>query len=334
MNLRTVLAGFLITACVLAPIVPHLLSKEARLRFAEVNIFSDASVVTESNDRLLRDHNSLVSKLINNRRVGYFRSYLAHFSDNLQPDFLFGKGDGNPKFSIQDVGQMYPFEAPFLIIGIFSLLSSYPAVAVLLLYWIIAAIIPAATARETPHALRILNSLPVWQIFTAFGILSPLGFLKKYGKLLYAGIAVIALFYVFHVSYYLHSYYRHFPAEYSGEWQYGYAQALAAAAPIENSYQSVVITESIGRPYMYTLFYRQTPPADYIPSKQSYFDAAGFYHVDGFLKYRFGGKLTDAKPHTLYIWDAGNIPPNARVISTVRLLNGTPVLVLFDNGGI
>jgi hypothetical protein len=75
------------------------------------------------------------------------------------------KGDGNPKFSIQDVGQLYLIEAPFFAIGICALFLSYPGVGLLLVYWIIAAIIPAATARETPHALRILNSLPTWQIF-------------------------------------------------------------------------------------------------------------------------------------------------------------------------
>src|SRR5260221_333724 len=102
--------------------------------------------------------------------------------DNLQPDFLFVKGDGNPKFSIQDVGQMYLIEAPFLVIGIIMMLMTYPTIAVFMLYWILAAIIPAATARETPHALRILNSLPTWHIFIAFGLLRSIDYISGYNK--------------------------------------------------------------------------------------------------------------------------------------------------------
>ena len=170
-NLKRFVIGVVITCIAVAPIVPHLLSPQARLRFTEVNIFTDLSVVETANARIARGHGNVIGELVNNRRVGFARSFLIHFMDNLQPDFLFVKGDGNPKFSIQDVGQLYLIEAPLLIIGIFALLVSSPGIAALLLWWIIAAIIPAATARETPHALRILNSLPTWHIFVAYGII-------------------------------------------------------------------------------------------------------------------------------------------------------------------
>jgi 4-amino-4-deoxy-L-arabinose transferase-like glycosyltransferase len=323
-NIRTFSAGVLIAAICMAPILPHLLSKEARLRFNEVNIFTDLSVIDTSNARIAREPGSIIGKLVNNRRVGYARSFLLHFMDNLRPEFLFVTGDGNPKFSIQDVGQLYMIEAPFLAIGIVALFIEYPGVAVFLLYWLIAAVIPAATARETPHALRILNSLPTWQIFIAYGIMKSI---KKLPKIL-PGVLILA--YAFSIVYYLHTYYVHYPIEYSGEWQYGYKQAIEAIKPIESNYDHVFITDSIGRPYMYTLFYEKTDPKDLFRTVRSYFDAAGFYHVDGFLKYEFRGKLPaalDAK--TLYVWDAGAVPAGARVIQTIKLLNGNPVLTIF-----
>jgi 4-amino-4-deoxy-L-arabinose transferase-like glycosyltransferase len=325
-NVRLFAIGIIIATVAMLPILPHLISKEARLRFTEVNIFTDLSVVETSNARIARESGSIFAKIINNRRVGYARNFLIHFTDNLRPEFLFEKGDGNPKFSIQDVGQLYIIEAPFLAIGIFALLTEYPAIALLLLYWLIAAIIPAAFARETPHALRILNSLPAWQIFIAFGIAKSVQYVKK--KWL---VAFVVLLYCFSVVYYLHTYYRHYPIEFSGEWQYGYREAIQRITPIASKYDKIIITDAIGRPYMYTLFYTKTDPRDVVNTVDAHFDAAGFYHVDGFLKYRFGGKLPDTlNPKTLYIWDAGTVPTGARVIDTIYLLNGKPVLTIFD----
>jgi hypothetical protein len=151
--------------------------------------------------------------------------------------------------------------------------------------------------------------------------------IKKLPKIL-PGVLILA--YAFSIVYYLHTYYVHYPIEYSGEWQYGYKQAIEAIKPIESNYDHVFITDSIGRPYMYTLFYEKTDPKDLFRTVRSYFDAAGFYHVDGFLKYEFRGKLPaalDAK--TLYVWDAGAVPAGARVIQTIKLLNGNPVLTIF-----
>ena len=336
-NIRLFIFGIVIATATLAPIVPHLLSPQARLRFTEVNIFTDLSVVKKANERIAREPGSPIAKIVSNRRVGYAWSFLIHFMDNLQPQFLFVTGDGNPKFSIQDVGQLYMIEAPFLVIGIIALFAEYPAVAAFLLYWLIAAIIPAATARETPHALRILNSLPTWHIFIAFGILSAYKYfahpMKKWQNR--AFIVVLIFFYLFSVVYYLHTYYRHYPIEYSHEWQYGYREAFAKILPIASKYNDIRITDSIGRPYMYTLFYTKTKPQDFWNSKKDYFDAAGFYHVDGFMKYSFAGLLPDVlDPKTLYIWDSGAVPRGARVLDTIYLLNGNPVLTIFDNGSI
>ncbi len=325
-NLKLCIVGIVIAGFCTAPIVPHLLSAQARLRFNEVNIFTDLSVVETANQRIARENGGLIAKLVNNRRVGYTRNFLMHFMDNLQPDFLFVKGDGNPKFSIQDVGQLYLIEAPFLAIGIFALFISHPGIAALLLWWIIAAIIPAATARETPHALRILNSLPTWQIFVAYGIISVSRITYHVSRKLFYVLLIVL--YIFSMAYYLHNYYRHYPVEFSGEWQYGYKQALAHIAPIAQKYDRIVITDSIGRPYMYTLFYTKTDPAVYLRSKDSYFDAAGFYHVNGFLQYRFGGVLPDELDgKTLYIWNL--LPQRATLIDTVKLLNGNPILYIF-----
>jgi hypothetical protein len=53
------------------------------------------------------------------------------------------------KFSTQDVGQLYLVELLLLLLGLIMMFTYYRAQAWLLAYWLLTAIIPAATARET-----------------------------------------------------------------------------------------------------------------------------------------------------------------------------------------
>ncbi len=326
-----VLAGICVAILVLLPIVPHLISKEARLRFVEVNIFSDSTIVEHSNEAIAREGNSWSAKILHNRRIGYVHNFLSHYLDHFTADFLFIKGDGNPKFSTQDVGQLYLMDLPFLLIGIYIAFFSFRKEAMLLVYWLLSAIIPAAVARETPHALRILNSLPAWHIFIALGLSTIIGSsIARQKKLIYIFICVG---YAASVGYYLHNYHIHYPRTYASEWQYGYKQALEYAALPENSGKAVYLSEYIGRAYMYTAFYTRYDPQKFQNIKKSYFDAAGFYHVDGFDRYTFNnlppGELSK---DTLYIYPPGLVPQGAVVRKTINLLNGTPVLMIFEKG--
>lgn len=325
---RAFIIGVVIAALSLLPILPHLVSPEARLRLTEVNIFSDLPLVKLANDRMAVDANQWWSNVIHNRRVAFTRSYFMHFFDHLQPSFLFVRGDGNPKFSIQDVGQMYLVEAPFLVFGVLWMFANAPGVAWLLVFWIVAAIAPAAVARETPHALRIENSLPVWQIFTAVGIWEALARRKKLWSILFV-LAFVANF-----SYFTHNYFTHYSREFSGEWQYGYKQAIGKISALPDTYDTIVMSDVIGRPYMYTLFYTRYDPEEFLRIRKSYFDASGFYHVDGFGPYRFPekgkGDTSQYEGRTLYVMEPSEVIEGARIIDTVTLLNGNPVLVLFE----
>ncbi len=329
-HVKPFLGGVVVAVVFLLPILPYLLSPAARLRFAEVNIFTDFSVVKTANDRIAADGNAWWANILHNRRVGFARSYLLHLFDNVEPWFLFIRGDGNPKFSLQDVGQLYVVEIPFLVLGVYWLLTRQRQVAWLLLAWAIGAMLPAATARETPHALRIENSLPVWQIFIAYGLLSAISYqLSARKKTLL--LVMLMLMYAANFSYYWHNYYNHYAKEFSGEWQWGYREALQAIAPIKDRYQKIVLTENIGRPHTYIAFYERLDPEEYRRTIDGSFDTAGFYNPYGLGKYRFVRQgVGNLEEKTLYILEPMYVPPNAHILETIRLLNGKAILVIFD----
>jgi len=327
---KQAIGGILIALVVLLPIVPHLFSKQARLRFEEVSIFTDLRTVLISNARQQVDKLAPWSAVLHNRRVGYAREYFIHFFDNLEPRYLFIKGDGNPKFSIQDVGQLLLVSAPFVVYGWLTLFRDYSNVGWLLVWWLVAAIAPTAVARETPHALRTENGLPVYMIVTAYGFVMALVRIKKYhvravlfvmGCVLFAG----------NFAFFWHNLMTHYPKEYSGEWQYGYKQAIELASKYKNDYDTIVLTESIGRPYIYALFYEKISLSEFEKTRDASFDDAGFYNVYRLGKYRFTRQGTgDYKGKTLYILPPKDVLPSSRVIETIRVLNGTSILVAFE----
>lgn len=327
-NKDAAVTSFIVGFIFLLPVLGFLISPQASLRFKEVNIFSDIGVIEAANQRIANDDNVWWSNIINNRRVSFTMEYLKHYFDNLSPSFLFIKGDGNPKFSTQDVGQLYLWDLPFFIIGLLFLFRKKEGYWWLVPLWMFLAIVPAATARETPHALRIETALPTFQIFVAYGFVTFLNFFKKHRF----RILIVSMFILFvNALYFIHGYWAHYAREYSGEWQYGYKESISYVSSVEGDYEQINITSVLGRPYIYYLFYNNVDPRDFRKSSDINREALGFVNVKGFGKFRFEKDLSkiDSPRNSLYIDIPGKLPKNAEILKTFKLLNGSPVLVAY-----
>ncbi len=325
---KETLLAIILGVLFILPTAKFLLSAQASLRFKEVNIFSDIGVINTTNKEIENDNNSLFSKFIHNRRFAYGVEYLNHYFDNLSPSFLFIKGDGNPKFSTQDVGLMYLLELPFFIGGIIFLFRKRESSWWIIPLWLLVGIMPAATARETPHALRIEAALPIFQILTAIGIGI---FLNWTNKARYKGLILSATFILLAANfvYFYHGLFSSYPREFSGEWQYGYKDSVNYVLESQNKYDQINVTTELGRPYIYYLFYSKTNPTDFIKTAQISRDAFGFVSVDGFSKFRFAkdlSKIEDKKEKTLYIDVPKAVPSEGSVVESFNLLNGKAAL--------
>lgn len=314
----------------LAPTIPFLLSPQARLRYQEVNIFSDLSVIKTSNQEIDNDHNTWWSKLIHNRRLLFAGDFLVHYLDNLSPNFLFIKGDGNPKFSIQEVGQLYIWELPFFLIGLYFLFKNKQGNWALVPVWLLLGIIPAAIARETPHALRIEGSLPTFQVIIAYGISVSFILLSRYRRV-FSAIALFVL--VANFSYFIHNYTAHYPADYSAQWQFGYKDAIAYVRQVQDNYSHIVMTTQLGRPYIYYLFYLHILPTEFRKTAVIMRDSYGFVAVRQVGKYIFTDDTTPLRGQgkTLYIVSAGHqLPSTTKILKTFYLYQGGPVLYAYE----
>lgn len=326
-NKKQALIATLIGVVLILPIAPFLTSPQASLRFKEVNIFSDVKIIEISNKRIENDNYSLISKIINNRRVLFTREYISHYMDNFSPNFLFIKGDGNPRFSTQDVGQLYLWDLPFLIAGLLFLFRKREGFYFLIPIILLIGIIPAGTARETPHALRIENSLPYFQIIVAYGFWQVYGKIKNKKVLL----SLAAFFLLTNVLFFLHGLFTHYPREYSQEWQYQYKESVEYVVQNKDKFDNIIVTSEIGRPYIYYLFFQKYKPDVFRNTAKINRDSFGFVSVESFDKFYFTPNPNTLKKNgkNLYIDLPGKVPKGAHIKKEFNLLNGNKGLVAY-----
>jgi hypothetical protein len=255
-NLKLIVPAGILGLILVTPILLSLTNKNVTQRFAETSILSDPQVVTLSN-QLRETQPGIIGKLTSHRYVLGSRvlleNYLTHFNFN----FLFVSGDTNPRHSTQFTGLFYLSDALFILLGIGLIFANFKNKKLrFLLYWLIIGIVPAALTKATPHALRILPTLPVWIILISLGI--DLIF-RKFNKW-HLSTLIIGGVYLGHFLMFWNFYTQVYPQKYSSEWQYGYQQLMEFIGQDQFKNQTVYITREQGRPAMYYWFYNQTDP--------------------------------------------------------------------------
>jgi len=297
---------------------------EGKLRFNEVTIFKDLKPIDDSIRFREEDNFSLVANIIHNRRFFFVHEYLTHYFDAFNPSFLFVKGDVNPRLSIQEIGELYYFDALLVPLGIFLLLYRKQKYRFLVIGWLLVSPLGPATARETPHALRMIHILPTYQLISAFALygLARLVRFKKLFKSLCALIIFVLIFY------YLHMYYIHYPHDYQGQWQYGYKQAVEAVKPYLNKADNIVVTLALGRPYIYFLLYNQFDPAKFQKTAQVEKDKFFFINVTSFDKFHFSDEEISYPPNTLFVKNPSHLPPNYTLIKNIEDMEGNTVFTV------
>ncbi len=328
-----VVASIIIGIILLVPFMLYLKNPVSRVRFQEVNIFSDPSVVTQSNAWRQEENNSKLSNILHNRRIMYGFLYMQHYFDFFNPQFLFGTGDVNPRFSLQDNGELFWFELPLILAGLYTLIKMRNKTTAVILVWLFLAPVAGATARETPHALRGETFIPVYDILAALGAISILAYIKKpvFQRIFIGFFGVWAFL---SIILFVHDYFAHFPNFNSFQFQYGYKQAVQEAQKLQNNYDLINFSNYYGRAYIYLLFYGNIEPQQYWKDKNETRDVFGLYNVWGIGKYRFGpgfGTPGDTMKKALYIGIPKEMPIGVHVIKKINFLDGDTAFVIASN---
>ncbi len=326
----------IIFAFLMIPLANQVITGEASARYKLVSITDEAGLIPRIEER--RNNSTLppiVTKLIHNRYTYisfYFaKNYLSHFT----PEFLFIDGAGHRQHHVQGVGELYWFQAPFIILGLYCLAKKKDKNLKILVPWLLLAFVPVAMTNDSiPNALRTLNAAPVYQIFTALGICYA-GKLIKNKKIFYILVGFSVVLFLINLGIYLKNLFINHPILYSRDWQYGNKQVVKYIAENQDKYDLIVYSRVYGEPHMFTLFYLNYDPAKFqSDTNLNRFETFDWVRVLRFDKYYFpdlgdiGTKYQDvinANPGNkiLFVGKPGDFPEDVAVLENINFLNGT-----------
>lgn len=343
---KIILLSLIVFIILLIPLLPFLFSGERSARYKLVSITDDPGLILRINES--RGNSKLplpLPRLIHNKVtyvVWYFtRNYLMHFT----PQFLFISGAPHKQHHVQNMGELYFFQAPFLFLGLYALFRSKNRFKGLLLSWVILAFVPVAITNDSiPHALRTLIAVPFYQLVSAFGFVFSLRWFNKFSKVWKVfPIAILITVVIGSLSYYLQQYYKVYPTLYSRDWQYGYKQVVDYIGKHKDEYDEIVFTRHYGEPHMFTLFYLNYNPLKYQnDSNLVRFETYDWVRVLKFDKYYFpdlGDKGTQFEDivrdnigkKLLFIGRHQDFPQNLPRLYSVNFLNGESAFEVVDN---
>lgn len=343
-NFKYALLGFLTFVILALPIVPFVLSGDAAARYKLVSITDDKGLIPRIEERRnLSKLPSLVTKLIHNRytyNTFYFsKNYVAHFT----PDFFFINGAGHRQHHVQGVGELYWIQAPFLLYGLYLLLRRKDWTLKVLLPWLLLAFVPVSMTNDSiPNALRTLIAVPVYQIFSAVGLLGVWELLKSRKQKITLLLVVIILFLI-NFGIYLNNYFVKYPVNYSRDWQYGNKQVVEYIKNNQDKYDLIVFTRHYGEPHIFTLFNLKYDPAKFQNiSNLERFETFDWVRVLRFDKYYFpdlgddGTKYQDvvkANPNKriLFVGKKGDFPPEAKILERINFLDDSEAFEITTN---
>ena len=204
-------------------------------------------------------------RILYNRPVFLSKKMISNYFSHFSPYFLFLGKKTNWRVSLPFQGQLYLWEGPFFLLGIYHLLLSFKKrSSKLMLSWWLLAPLPASIGESVPHALRTLAMLPMPQLFTALGMVKFLKLIRKY-KLIKPSFVYELLFLIFLFSFgsYFYNYHVKFPYESGFDWQEGHQEMVEFVRGYEGKVEKIVVTDYYMQPYIFFLWFGKIEPEVY-----------------------------------------------------------------------
>jgi len=296
-------------------------------RFSGVGIFADQGPFWRVNELRGQHENpyGIMPKIFHNKVVEYgllfFDNMLRHFSGG----FLFISGDEIQRNKIPEMGQMYLFEIPFLVLGLYFFLKNRPKNWPFIVYWLTVAPFASSLTFQSPHAIRTLNMVIPLVVITGYGAVQSFVVIKqKFG--VYSVFSFLYLVFIFwNFSFYLHQYYVHYPQVYPAAWEYGFKDLTGYLKEKQDNFDKIYVTNKYDQPYILLAFYLKYPPANFQKeAKLTERDIFGFSTIDHFGRYYFGpidqNKLKE--PNSLIIGTPEEIPDSATIVKRIYFRDG------------
>ena len=245
------------------------------------------------------------------------QNYLANFSF----DYLFFRGDQNGRHLVKKLGELYLWQLPLVLTGVYLLIKRRKNSNLIILSWLALAALPPAVSRVSPHALRGLLMVIPLQIVSVVGLVF---WVKKLWPYRYISLPIFCVIAAYSLALYLSLYYRFFPHAYAADWQTGNKEAVSYLKKISPDYDRIFVASDL--PPMYFLFYL---PIDPNRIQQSGHDLT---QIDRFTFFDSGKPVIPAAAgqRTLILAPWWNVSQDTKLIRQIKLPNGSPEYGIYE----
>jgi len=346
---RVFLTAFSVFLVGTIPFVFGLFSGQAGERFSQISIFNDQKLVERIINK--RGGEFPFGRFFHNKATEIGKEFVSNYLNAFSPDFLFLRGDPNPRHSVGTMGELYLIYLPFLIFGLVEVAKNLEKKENLfLLGWLLVSPVPSAlTIGGGNHATRLFLMLPVLVVFIAIGVAQSWFWIKRMPNIFKFLLVIFTfLLFIFNFISYFHQYYVHYPKESWQFWHYGYKEAIQYLAVIDENYDRIILNNSHEPILIRLLFWAKKDPVwfhrNFVDDQERpnvLPDFTGFrvdkYYFGHFQKPEELGKILDKK--TLYLafqkeeipggWDWSKNPPaEIKVLKLIKNPLGDPYIYL------
>ncbi|MDJ0728963.1 MAG: glycosyltransferase family 39 protein [Crocosphaera sp.] len=182
--------------------------------------------------------------------------YFSYFS----PDFLFFEGDPSPRHKINNMGGLYVFQIPLILLGLLLLIKEKKSYKWVLYLWLIFYPIPAAFISPD-SAVRTLVVTPLFAIISGYAVGEITDFFKGIWKQIvtFLLIGVVCANLVIYCQRYVFEYSRW----HTDVWLSTLGETISYAD--KTSYECIIYSDHVYGTYAYIMipFFAQIPPSQY-----------------------------------------------------------------------
>lgn len=221
-------------------------SRGSENRFTIINIFQDPTtrqLVSEKakSDRSFEAIPPALSNTLHTPHIEILALWADNYVRNFFPNFLFIRGDGQPRHNPAEMGGFFWVYAFFLLLGAAWLFRQNKKLFFMLLGWSLISPIPTSIIGP-PHTLRSSFLLPPLLIVMGVGFLKFLETRKKISTLF--GVFLLILFSIQFV-YFIDRFYFIAPQKNANFWSYSAKRASLLALDNSKNFDYIILSNDI-----------------------------------------------------------------------------------------
>ena len=340
-NKRKIISSIIISVVVVLGLVFFLSAGKGTGRVSEISLFSIPGGTVHLKQAMDEEGttNPLITRFYDNKLFYYGRFFVTFYSEHLSGDFLFINNGFPIRYAIPFTGNLYPIQAPFLLLGLAILITegikSKKYYYLIPVAWLLIAPIPAAlTWEDLPNIQRSSLMIIPLVIISVFGFNEVLMLLK--GKIKIVFVIIVLLILVQGVFYFYHNYF--WRTKIDQPWYRGYAtkQLIFNIEDItkQNPKTKFVMTTQSNDNFIFYLFYTKFDPKTFqklgSPKEKDKLSFENLTYLDKDCPLAGNPKLSQKViPDTIFVDKPEcQLPKNAEIINTIRTSDGVPAFNL------